>query len=368
MSQSAKRRSLLAGISLGVCGTLGLVVALGVVAGAGASGAAAPPSNTSPPTISGAAQKGQSLHADPGSWTGSSPISFAYRWQRCNAGGGSCGNIGGATRRDYTLGSADVGHTVRVVVTASNSAGSATAASSPSAVVAAPQAPANTVPPTISGAPQLGATLTANAGSWTGPGPITFTFQWLRCDSVGGACGNVAGGTHQTLLLGSADVGHAIRVRVVARNPFGATSATTVPTAAVSGTANGCPIGQKTVAVSQVSSPARLVVDGMNSAPVILRRDSKQVIVRFHVSDTCGQTVQGALVYATAVPFNQLSNAPVIATDANGWAVITFQTRAGYPVSKSQQLMTIFVRASKPGDTDLAGVSSRRLVSLPVLR
>ncbi len=368
MSQPAKRRSLLAGISLGVCGTLAAVVALGLVAGAGASSAATPPSNTSPPTISGAAQKGQSLHADPGSWTGSSPIGFTYRWQRCNSGGGSCGNIGGATHRDYTLTSADVGHTVRVVVTASNSAGSATAASSPSAVVAAPQAPANTAPPTISGTPQLGATLTANTGSWTGPGPITFTFQWLRCDSVGGACGNIPGATNQTLVLGSADVGHAIRVRVRAKNQFGSTSATTVPTAAVSGSANGCPIGQKTVNVSQVNSPARLVVDGVNSTPAVIRRDSKQVTMRFHVSDTCGQTVQGAMVYATAVPYNQLSNAPTIATDSNGWAVITFQTRAGFPVSKQQQLMTVFVRATKPGDSDLAGVSSRRLVSVPVLR
>jgi hypothetical protein len=368
MSQSAKRRSLLAGISLGVCGTLALVVALGLVAGAGASGAATPPSNTSPPTISGAAQKGQTMHADPGSWTGSSPIRFDYRWQRCNAGGGSCGNIAGATHRDYTLGSADVGNTVRVVVTATNSAGNATAASSPSAMIAAAQAPANTAPPTITGTPQLGATLTANTGTWTGPGPITFTFQWLLCDSVGGACGNIAGGTHQTLVLGTADVGHAIRVRVRAKNQFGSTSATTVPTAAVSGTANGCPIGQKTVNVAQVSPPARLVVDGMSSTPVVIRRDSTQVTVRFHVSNTCGQVVQGALVYATAVPFNQLSNAPTVATDSTGWAVITFQTRAGFPVSNAQQLMTIFVRASKPGDNDLAGVSSRRLVSLPVLR
>ncbi|HEX3454930.1 MAG TPA: hypothetical protein VHS03_09900 [Gaiellaceae bacterium] len=368
MSQSAKRRSLLAGISLGVCGTLTLVVALGLVAGAGASSAASPPSNTSPPTISGEAQKGQTLHASPGVWSGSSPISFAYRWQRCNAGGGSCGNIGGATHRDYTLVQADVGNTVRVVVTASNSAGSATAASSPSAMIAAAQAPANTAPPTITGTPQLGATLTANTGSWTGPGPITFTFQWLRCDQNGGACGNIAGATNQTLVLGTAEVGHAIRVRVRAKNQFGATSATTVPTAAVSGTANGCPIGLKTVSVSQVNAPARLIVDGMNSTPSIIRRDSKQVTVRFHVSNTCGQTVQGALVYATAVPFNQLSNAPTIATDSTGWAVITFQTRTGFPVSKQQQLMTIFVRASKPGDSDLAGVSSRRLVSLPVLR
>ena len=282
--------------------------------------------------------------------------------------GGGCGNIGGATDNDYTLTSADVGRTVRVVVTASNAAGSATAASSPTAVVAAPQAPANTSPPTISGVPQLGQSLTANPGSWTGPQPITFTYQWRRCDQFGGACADIAGATSQVHLLSAADVGHALRVRVQAKNPFGTTSATTVPTAAVSGTANGCPIGTKTVAVSQVSAPARLVVDGMNSTPTVLRRDTKQLVVRFHVSDTCNQTVQGAVVYATAVPYNQLDTPPLVTTDANGWATVTFHMRAGYPVSSAQQLLTMFVRASKPGDSLLAGVSSRRLVSLPVLR
>src|SRR5689334_1370180 len=121
MFRSAKKRSTLAGVVIGAAGALGLVVVLGLAAVAGASSTATAPSNTSPPTISGTAQKGQRLHAEPGSWSGSNPIHFAYRWQRCNANGGSCANIGGATDNDYTLTSADVGHTVRVVVTASNS-------------------------------------------------------------------------------------------------------------------------------------------------------------------------------------------------------------------------------------------------------
>ena len=183
-----------------------------------------------------------------------------------------------------------------------------------------------------------------------------------------GACGNISGGTNATLLLTSLEAGHAIRVRVQAKNPFGATSATSVPTAAVSATANGCPIGVKVVSVSQVNAPARLVVDAMNSTPVILRRDSRQLVVRFHVSDTCNQSVQGAMVYATGVPYNQIDNTPLVASDASGWATLTFHMRSGYPVSKSQQLLTLFVRASKPGDSVLAGVSSRRLVSVPVLR
>ncbi len=366
MSGPAKKRSALLGVVLGAAGALGLVVALGLAAGAGAGTSAAPPSNTSPPTISGAAQRGQRLHAQPGSWSGSTPMHFSYRWQRCNANGGSCANIGGATGHDYTLTSADVGNTVRVVVTASNSAGAGTAASSPTAVVVEPQRPANTASPTISGAAQLGSTLTANPGSWTGPGPITFAYQWSRCDQFGDKCAFVTGATSQTYTLSSADVGHGMRVRVQAKNEFGRTFATSAPTAAVSATANGCPIGVKNVLIAQLGLPARLIVDAMHFDPVVLTRHTHSLVARFHVSDTCGQSVQDALVYATGVPYNQISTPAEVSTDANGWATLVFNMHAGYPVSKSQRLLALFVRARKGGENPLAGVSTRRLVSIRV--
>ena len=366
MSDSAKKRSLLFGGSLGVAGTLALVVALGLVAGAGATANATPPSNTSPPTISGAAQKGQRLHADPGTWSGTKPIHFSYQWQRCSSSGTNCSNISGATDNDYTLTSADVGNTVRIVVTAKNSAGTSTAASSPSAVVSSPQAPTNTAPPTISGVPQLGQSLAANAGSWTGPQPITFSYQWLRCDQYGGGCADIAGGTNQTFTLTSADVGHAMRARVRAKNPFGSTSATTVPTAAVSATANGCPIGAKIVSITQIGPPARLLIDGMHFTPFVLRRSSHELLARFHVSDTCNQSVQGALVYAAAVPYNQLDTPAEASTDGTGWATLSFHMLPGYPATRSQRLLALFVRARKGGENPLAGVSTRRLVSVHV--
>jgi hypothetical protein len=93
------------------------------------------PANTGSPTISGTPQVGIALTATTGTWTGSAPIAYADQWQRCTSG--YCGAITGATATTYVPTSADVGATLRVVVTATNSAGSSTASSGNTALVAA---------------------------------------------------------------------------------------------------------------------------------------------------------------------------------------------------------------------------------------
>lgn len=101
--------------------------------------AATAPASTALPTISGTTTTGQTLTATSGSWSGTQPLAFAYQWQRCDAQGASCSSISGATGSTYALGSADVGRTIRVVVTAQNAAGPRTATSGPTgAVVQAP--------------------------------------------------------------------------------------------------------------------------------------------------------------------------------------------------------------------------------------
>ena len=195
---------------------------------------AAPPQNSSPPTISGSAQDGQTVSGDPGSWSGTQPISYAYQWRRCDSGGSGCSDIGGATTKTYTLTSADVGATIRLSVSGSNSAGASTATSTQTAVVQGPPvAPANTTPPTISGTAQDGQTLSGDPGSWSGTQPISYAYQWRRCDSAGSGCSDIGGATTKTYTLTSADVGATIQVLVEASNSAGRSTATSAPTAVV---------------------------------------------------------------------------------------------------------------------------------------
>src|SRR5439155_15566060 len=164
-----------------------------IVSGAGpaptAGGAAGPPAATGPPAITGTAMEKQVLTAQPGGWRGAAPISFAYQWRRCKASGNGCADIGKARGATYTPTGADVGHRLRVGVTASHPARPAQQVSEPTAlIVQAPQAPAATSPPAISGTAEDGQTLKASPGSWKGTKPIAFAYQWRRCDRAGANC------------------------------------------------------------------------------------------------------------------------------------------------------------------------------------
>jgi hypothetical protein len=126
-------------------------------------------------------------------------------------------SIGGATSASYELQSSDVGHTIEVTVTASNSGGSGEATSaSLGPVQAAPQpvAPSNTGVPGISGSAVVGQVLSASSGVWSGDTPMTFAYLWS--DGTAG----------QTDTLSSADVGRNVSVVVTATNDAGSASAT----------------------------------------------------------------------------------------------------------------------------------------------
>jgi hypothetical protein len=349
---------------------VGALLAALLIPAAGSAGRQTAPSNTGEPRVSGRTVQGQTLFTTNGSWTGTRPLTFRYRWLRCDTSGGgvngiTCTTIPGETRRMLVLRGADVGHRIRSRVIASNADGTASANSNATPGVvqssAAAGPPASSSPPTISGVPQQNQTLSANRGGWTGGQPQTYAYRWRRCDAVGGNCADINGATASTYVLGADDVGHTLRVRVTARNSLGADSATSTPTGVV--TKAGVPSGQ-TISISDVSLPNRLIIDRLQFIPLLLRSRAP-FTARFHVSDSQGHPVQGALVFVVGIPFGNTTTPPEQATGADGWVTFTIRPTFRLPlVPRGNQ--PFFVRARKPSDRLIAGVSTRRLVNLSV--
>jgi hypothetical protein len=183
------------------------LIALGAVGSASAWAAGAPESS-SPPTLSITAPKvGTVDTVSKGSWT-NSPTSYSYQWQRCNASGGECINIAGATSHQYEVVLADHGHALVGTVTATNEYGHATASSAASKAVTplkepefAPEGGIFPVRVNMSGGAASfywsgthGVTCTSSEGSATISGPEEVTLGHLKlinCTVQGFTCGTI---------------------------------------------------------------------------------------------------------------------------------------------------------------------------------
>jgi hypothetical protein len=249
-----------------------------------------------------------------------------------------------------------------------------------SGVAASRDKPVNQDPPTISGTPEEGKTLKGNKGTWNN-NPSDYNYYWLRCDKTGGSCSQISGaGGSTSYKLTSADVGNTVRFRVQAKNNDGTTTATSVPSAVIQKQSTTttttttpkppdkgtCTTHSGTVGVNDIALPIRLLVDRWTFTPNLVSPGTQSVLARIHISDTCGHSVQSAQVWATAIPYNQLS-VQQVATDGAGYATLQFQVGTGFPANPGrQQIMAMLIRAFDPSEDPLAGKSTRRVVNLPV--
>jgi len=225
------------------------------------------------PMITGTAQVGQVLTANPGTWT-PAPTTFSYQWLRNGVA------IAGATGATYTPVAADVGTTLTVRVTGTPAG--ATQASATSAGVTVGAGTITPATPTITGTARVGATLTANPGTWA-PAGVNLTYQWLRNGTA------IAGATAPTYALVAADQGARISVRVTGTLGTATASSTSAQTAVVQRRAvtvtrfSGADRFETAVAVSKQYSPgvARVYVanglnypDALSAAPAAAKYDS----------------------------------------------------------------------------------------------
>jgi hypothetical protein len=223
------------------------------------------PTNSAPPTISGTTVQGSTLTASAGSWSGPQ-LTFTYTWERCSSPS-SCTAIGGATASTYTLTTADVGNSIDVDVTASNSRGTASATSSLAGPVAPLPSgggggggggtispPAASTPPAITGTAMQGSTLSASTGAWTGS-PTSYAYQWIRC-TTSTSCTPFTNTNGNTYTLTSVDVGATMKVAVTATNAGGSATSTSSPTGTVA------PPPVSSISVSVTSPTAGATVSG----------------------------------------------------------------------------------------------------------
>jgi hypothetical protein len=217
------------------------------------SGVPATPVNTSAPSISGQIAVNATLAAAPGGWT-NTPNVYYYQWDSCDATGGACTPITGATGSQYDVTQADLGHTFRVEAWASNNGavsqpvtsaaftgsstpppGSSTNPTPPPDVstdpMPSPSVPTNRTPPQITGLANVGATLTATPGNWTATQPLIYGYQWQACAQQ---CTAIAGATAPRLQLATRLAGTRIRVIVTATDATGTGSAASAQTRPVS--------------------------------------------------------------------------------------------------------------------------------------
>ena len=218
--------------------------------------------------------------------------------------------------------------------------------------------PSPKTPPTISGTAEVGITLVGTRGTWKNS-PTSFHFQWVRCDTAGNACLNISGATGKIYTVTFADIGHTIRLSVTAHNGSGSTTASSAQTTVVPSA--GCPPGTGAIAIASLTPPARLAISAASVTPRV-RRSTNTIHLHVTITACGGRPVVGASVFATAVPYNQFAVAQAN-TAANGTVVLTEGRRAGFPVSRQQRLLTIFVRSWKQGEPMTSGVSSSKVVA-----
>lgn len=334
---------------LAIAGTCAAVASVVTLVGTSAAAPSAAPQATAEPRISGSARVGEVLRTTDGTWTGTKPIRFQYRWYRCEGAGqgdaSDCQRISNAANNTYTLRDGDAGFRIRSQVVARNGEGTGTSTSNPSDAVQSAR-PANTSPPTISGTAVVGNRLTASRGSWIGNTPITYSFRWLRCNTSASDCVEIQSATDNTYALEQADVGRTIRVRVTARNDAGSKSEVSAPTATVQ--SDVPPTGSLPVGSLQASGD-QLIISQVVFSPNPVTSRTAPITVRVKITARQGRSVSGAQVFMRATP--RVVQGQTATTGSDGWVTLTLIPNASFPTPRNGFNVQFFVRAYRSGDT-----------------
>jgi hypothetical protein len=231
------------------------------------------------------------------------------------------GEVAVGSSRIYGVTSADVGHSLSCVVTASNGEGQPVSEASESQVVPKHEpegsAPEVVEKPMVYGERELGSTVYCAPGTWSGkPTPIT-TIQWLR-DGL-----PIPAATQNSYTITEADQAHLLSCRVSATNSEGIVSVTTntlrvkgvKPAPSAPPEVSGTPaLGQELTCLSGtwkgVPSPAltyQWLRDGASisfatSASYVVRSEDRGASLSCRVSASNGEGVAEAVSNSLEIP------------------------------------------------------------------
>lgn len=235
--------------------------------------------------------------------------------------------------------------------------------SAPAATVVPPK---NTALPFITGTAQVGQTLTAQEGTFSGTQPFVYTYQWLTCGGGGNNCSNIAGATGKTYVVKDTDFNRTLRVQVTATNSAGSDAARSNETKRVKAATPTPPPPPPsgTVPIESVVPPERLLIQQVTFSPNRITSLRQNTSVTVRVTTTKGAPVRGALVFIRSTPV-VTSTPPEQATGNNGTTTFNVVPESDLALFfRDGYNLQFFVRARKAGENSQAGVSSRRLVQV----
>ena len=128
-------------------------------------------------TVSGSKVYGATLTANPSQPTGTTGTS--YQWQRNTGTNGAWINISNATSKTYVAGTADVGHSIRVLMNTANTYYNVSQCASAAAAIGKAT---TTATATVSGTKAVGSKLTVSVGGLPSVGTNTIIYKW-QCSS-----------------------------------------------------------------------------------------------------------------------------------------------------------------------------------------
>jgi hypothetical protein len=191
---------------------------------------------------------------------------------------------------------------------------------------------------------------------------------WLRCSTQGDNCSEIPGADNTEYEVRDSDRGRTIRVRVVARNDRGSTSAISNPTGVVGGNQPTPPPpgnGNGVVDAGQLQATGdRMIVAQVRFSPNPVTSRTAPITARVQVTARGGRPVSGARVFMRATP--RVVQGQTVTTGADGWATLTLVPNRQFPQPRGGFNVQFFVKAFRTSDPSLGGVAGYRLVQVPL--